>query len=82
MNTELLLPLAIGCPSAASGPTAKTGAGCDGQAADNLLVELVAHFNGIDGVLAEALALAAPASDQEALLAQFDRAEVFVGGQV
>jgi hypothetical protein len=44
------------------------------------LVVLVAHFNGIDGVLA--LALAAPASDQEALLAQFDCAEVFVGGQV
>ena len=78
MNTELLLPLAIGFPSAASGPTAKTGAGCDGQAADNLLVELVAHFNGIDGVLA----LAAPASDQEALLASFDRAEVFVGREV
>jgi len=82
MNTELLLPLAIGFPSTASGPTAKTGAGCDGQAADNLLVELVAHFNGIDGVLAEALALAAPASDQEALLAQFDCVEAFVGGQV
>ena len=80
MNTELLLPLAIGCSSAASGPTAKTGAGCDGQAADNLLVVLVAHFNGIDGVLA--LALAAPASDQEALLAQFDCVEAFVGGQV
>jgi hypothetical protein len=47
-----------------------------------LLVELVAHFNGIDGVLAEALALAAPASDQEALLAQFDCVEAFVGGQV
>jgi hypothetical protein len=49
---------------------------------DDLVVELMAHFNGIDWVLAEALAFAAPASDQEALLVQFDRAEVFVGGQV
>ena len=82
MNTELLLPLALGCPSAASDSTSATGADSNGQAVDDLVVELMAHFNGIDWVLAEALAFAAPASDQEALLVQFDRAEVFVGGQV
>ena len=78
MNTELLLPLAFCCPSAASGPMAETGAGCDGQAANDFLAERVADLNGIEGVLA----LAAPASDQEALLALVDRAEVFVGREV
>jgi hypothetical protein len=39
---------------------------------------LVANLKGIEGVLA----LAAPASDQGALRAIFDRAEVFVGRQV
>lgn len=57
---------------------AETGAGCDGQAADDFLAELVADLKGIEGVLA----LAAPASDQEALLVSFDRAEVFVGREV
>ena len=66
MNTELLLPLA------------KAGAGFNGQAANDFLAERVADLNGIEGVLA----LAAPASDQEALLALVDRAEVFVGREV
>ena len=78
MNTELLLPLAFWCPSAASGPMAETGAGRDGQAATDILAERVAVLNGMVGVLA----WAAPASDQEALLALVDRAEVFVGREV
>jgi hypothetical protein len=57
---------------------AETGAGCDGQAVDHFLAELVADLKRIEGVLA----LAAPASDQEALLALVDRAEVFVGREV
>jgi hypothetical protein len=86
MNTELLLPLALGRPSAANGPTAETGAGSD--------------LKGLEGLLAEAsqkqpqpmpAQLQAPlrlklgpttASDQEALLALFDPADVFVGRQV
>jgi hypothetical protein len=59
MNTQLLLPLALGCPSAACGRIATTGAGFDGQAADDFLAELVADLKGIEGVLA----LTAPASD-------------------
>ena len=78
MNTELLLPLALSCPSAASGPMAETGASFNGQAANDFLAERVADLKGIEGVLA----LAAPASDQEALLALVDRAEVFVGREV
>ena len=78
MNTQLLLPLALGCPSAACGRIATTGAGFTGQAADNFVAVLVANLKGIEGVLA----LAAPASDQGALRAIFDRAEVFVGRQV
>jgi hypothetical protein len=42
------------------------------------VAELVANLNLIDGLLA----LEAPASDQGALRALFDRAEVFVGRQV
>jgi hypothetical protein len=78
MNTQLLLPLALGCPSAACGRIATTGAGFTGQAADNFVAVLVANLNRIDGLLA----LEAPASDQGALRAIFDRAEVFVGRQV
>ena len=150
MATEQLLTLALSCPSPATGPTAATGAGCDGQAADDLVAELVADLNEIEGVLAEAgqgepqpgskaigslllgqlsaqlngknalkalgylkrrlidqpqppqavqtplrlklshttasgeavaLELEAPASDQAALLAMFDRAEAFVARQ-
>jgi hypothetical protein len=150
MATEQLLTLALRCPSPATGLTAATGAGCDGQAADDLVAELVADLNGIEGVLAEAgqgepepgskaigslllgqlsaqlndknalkvlgylkrrlidqpqppqvvqtplrlklshttasgeavaLELEAPASDQAALLAMFDRAEAFVARQ-
>ncbi len=150
MATEQLLTLALSCPSPATGPTAATGAGCDGQAADDWVAELVADLNEIEGVLAEAgqgepqpgskaigslllgqlsaqlndknalkvlgylkrrlidqpqppqavqtplrlklshtkasgeavaLELEAPASDQAALLAMFDRAEAFVARQ-
>ena len=150
MATEQLLTLALSCPSPATGPTAATGAGCDGQATDDLVAELVADLNEIEGVLAEAgqgepqpgskaigslllgqlsaqlndknalkvlgylkrrlidqplppqavqtplrlklshttasseavaLELEAPASDQAALLAMFDRAEAFVARQ-
>ena len=150
MATEQLLTLALSCPSPATGPTAATGAGCDGQATDDFVAELVADLNGIEGVLAEAgqgepqpgskaigslllgqlsaqlngknalkalgylkrrlidqpqppqavqtplrlklshttasgeavaLELEAPASDQAALLAMFDRAEAFVARQ-
>ena len=150
MATEQLLTLALSCPSPATGPTAAPGAGCDGQAADDLVAELVADLNEIEGVLAEAgqgepqpgskaigslllgqlsaqlngknalkalgylkrrlidqplppqavqtplrlklshtkasgeavaLELEAPASDQAALLAMFDRAEAFVARQ-
>ena len=150
MATEQLLTLALSCPSPATGPTAATGAGCDRQAADDLVAELVADLNEIEGVLAEAgqgepqpgdkaigslllgqlsaqlnvknalkalgylkrrlldqpqppqavqtplrlklshttasgeavaLELEAPASDQAALLAMFDRAEAFVARQ-
>jgi hypothetical protein len=150
MATEQLLTLALSCPSPATGPTAATGAGCDGQAADDFVAELVADLNEIEGVLAEAgqgepqpgskaigslllgqlsaqlngknalkalgylkrrlidqpqppqavqtplrlklshttasgeavaLELEAPASDQAALLAMFDRAEAFVARQ-
>ena len=150
MATEQLLTLALSCPSPATGPTAATRAGCDGQAADDWVAELVADLNGIEGVLAEAgqgepqpgskaigslllgqlsaqlngknalkalgylkrrlidqplppqavqtplrlklshtkasgeavaLELEAPASDQAALLAMFDRAEAFVARQ-
>jgi hypothetical protein len=49
-----LLTLALRCPSPATGPTAATSAGCDGQAADDFVAELVADLNGIEGVLAEA----------------------------
>lgn len=54
MATEQLLILALSCPSPATGPTAATGAGCDGQAADDFVAELVADLNEIEGVLAEA----------------------------
>lgn len=150
MATEQLLTLALRCPSPATGPTAATGGGCDGQATDDFVAELVADLNGIEGVLAEAsqgetepgskaigslllgqlsaqlndknalkvlgylkrrlidqpqppqavqtplrlklshttasgeavaLELEAPASDQAALLAMFDRAEAFVARQ-
>ncbi|MFN9694427.1 MAG: hypothetical protein ACK550_11650 [Synechococcaceae cyanobacterium] len=54
MATEQLLTLALSCPSPATGPTAATGAGCDGQAADDWVAELVADLNEIEGVLAEA----------------------------
>ena len=54
MATEQLLTLALSCPSPATGPTAATGAGCDRQAADDLVAELVADLNEIEGVLAEA----------------------------
>jgi hypothetical protein len=150
MATEQLLTLALSCPIPASGPTAATGAGCDGQATDDFVAELVADLNEIEGVLAEAgqgepqpgskaigslllgqlsaqlngknalkvlgylkrrlidqpqppqavqtplrlklshttasgqvvaLELEAPASDQAALLAMFDRAEAFVARQ-
>lgn len=54
MATEQLLTLALSCPSPATGPTAATGAGCDGQATDDLVAELVADLNEIEGVLAEA----------------------------
>ena len=150
MATEQLLTLALSCPAPATGPTAATGTGCDGQAADDFVAELVADLNGIEGVLAEAgqgkpepgskaigslllgqlsaqlndknalkvlgylkrrlidqpqppqavqtplrlklshttasgeavaLELEAPASDQAALLAMFDRAEAFVARQ-
>lgn len=54
MATEQLLTLAISCSSTATGPTAATGAGCDGQAADDFVAELVADLNEIEGVLAEA----------------------------
>jgi hypothetical protein len=150
MATEQLLTLALSCPSPATGPTAASGAGCDGQATDDLVAELVADLNEIEGVLAEAgqgepqpgskaigslllgqlsaqlngknalkalgylkrrlidqpqppqavqtplrlklshttasgeavaLELEAPASDQAALLAMFDRAEAFVARQ-
>ena len=150
MATEQLLTLALSCPSPATGPTAATGAGCDGQATDDFVAELVADLNEIEGVLAEAdqgepqpgskaigslllgqlsaqlndknalkvlgylkrrlidqpqppqavqtplrlklshntasgeavaLELEAPASDQAALLAMFDRAEAFVARQ-
>jgi hypothetical protein len=150
MATEQLLTLALSCPSPATGPTAATGAGCDGQATDDFVAELVADLNEIEGVLAEAdqgepqpgskaigslllgqlsaqlndknalkvlgylkrrlidqpqppqavqtplrlklshttasgeavaLELEAPASDQAALLAMFDRAEAFVSRQ-
>ena len=54
MDTEQLLTLALSCPSPATGPTAATRAGCDGQAADDWVAELVADLNGIEGVLAEA----------------------------
>jgi len=151
MAPEQLLTLALSCPSPATGPTAATGAGCDGQATDDFVAELVADLNEIEGVLAEAgqgepepgskaigslllgqlsaqlndknalkvlgylkrrlidqpqppqavqtplrlklshtkasgeavaLELEAPASDQAALLAMFDRAEAFVARQV
>ena len=150
MATEQLLTLALNCPSPATGPTAATGAGCDGQGADDWVAELVADLNEIEEVLAEAgqgepqpgskaigslllgqlsaqlngknalkalgylkrrlidqpqppqavqtplrlklshttasgeavaLELEAPASDQAALLAMFDRAEAFVARQ-
>ena len=150
MATEQLLTLALSCPSPATGPTAATGAGCDGQATDDFVAELVADLNEIEGVLAEAgqgepqpgskaigslllgqlsaqlngknalkalgylkrrlidqpqppqavqtplrlklshttasgeavaLELEAPASDQAALLAMFDRAEAFIARQ-
>jgi hypothetical protein len=150
MATEQLLTLALSCPGPATGPTAASGAGCDGQATDDLVAELVADLNEIEGVLAEAgqgepqpgskaigslllgqlsaqlngknalkalgylkrrlidqpqppqavqtplrlklshttasgeavaLELEAPASDQAALLAMFDRAEAFVARQ-
>ena len=54
MATEQLLTLALSCPSPATGPTAATGAGCDRQAADDFVAELVADLNEIEGVLAEA----------------------------
>ena len=54
MATEQLLTLALSCPSPATGPTVATGAGCDGQATDDLVAELVADLNEIEGVLAEA----------------------------
>ena len=54
MATEQLLTLALSCPSPATGPTAATGAGCDGQATDDWVAELVADLNEIEGVLAEA----------------------------
>jgi len=150
MAPEQLLSLALSCPSPATSPTAATGAGCDGQATDDWVAELVADLNEIEGVLAEAgqgeplpgskaigslllgqlsaqlngknalkalgylkrrlidqpqppqavqtplrlklshttasgeavaLELEAPASDQAALLAMFDRAEAFVARQ-
>ena len=150
MATEQLLTLALSCSSPATGPTGATGAGCDGQATDDFVAELVADLNEIEGVLAEAgqgepqpgskaigslllgqlsaqlngknalkalgylkrrlidqpqppqavqtplrlklshttasgeavaLELEAPASDQAALLAMFDRAEAFVARQ-
>ena len=43
-----------GNPAVQAGPTAATGAGCYGQAADDFVAELVADLNGIEGVLAEA----------------------------
>lgn len=54
MATEQLLTLALSCPSPTTGPTAATGAGCDGQATDDFVAELVADLNEIEGVLAEA----------------------------
>ena len=54
MAPEQLLTLALSCPSPATGPTAATGAGCDRQAADDFVAELVADLNEIEGVLAEA----------------------------
>ena len=150
MATQQLLTLALSCPSPAIDPKAATGAGCDGQATDDFVAELVADLNEIEGVLAEAgqgepqpgskaigslllgqlsaqlngknalkalgylkrrlidqpqppqavqtplrlklshttdsgeavaLELEAPASDQAALLAMFDRAEAFVARQ-
>jgi hypothetical protein len=54
MAPEQLLTLALSCPSPATGPTAATGAGCDGQATDDFVAELVADLNEIEGVLAEA----------------------------
>ena len=54
MATEQLLTLALSCPSPATGPTAATGAGCDGQGADDWVAELVADLNEIEEVLAEA----------------------------
>jgi hypothetical protein len=54
MATVQLLTLALSCPSPATGPTAATGAGCDRQAADDFVAELVADLNEIEGVLAEA----------------------------
>ena len=54
MATEQLLTLALSCSSPATGPTAATGAGCDGQATDDFVAELVADLNEIEGVLAEA----------------------------
>jgi len=54
MAPEQLLTLALSCPSPATGPTAATGAGCDGQATDDFVAELVADLNKIEGVLAEA----------------------------
>jgi hypothetical protein len=54
MATEQLLTLALSCPSPATGPKAATGAGCDGQASDDFVAELVADLNEIEGVLAEA----------------------------
>jgi hypothetical protein len=150
MAPEQLLTLALSCPSPAIDPKAATGAGCDGQATDDFVAELVADLNEIEGVLAEAgqgepqpgskaigslllgqlsaqlngknalkalgylkrrlidqpqppqavqtplrlklshttasgeavaLELEAPASDQAALLAMFDRAEAFIARQ-
>ena len=52
MATEQLLTLALSCPSPATGPKAATGAGCDGQASDDFVAELVADLNEIEGVLA------------------------------
>jgi hypothetical protein len=54
MATEQLLTLALSCPSPATGPTVAIGAGCDGQATDDFVAELVADLNDIEGVLAEA----------------------------
>jgi hypothetical protein len=54
MAPEQLLTLALSCPSPAIDPKAATGAGCDGQATDDFVAELVADLNEIEGVLAEA----------------------------